>query len=162
MPMTAVHAINLSGDSLNDDQFLQALMDQVSIGHVSPQHICFEITETAAIANINQVKTFMQTLKKMGCLFSLDDFGAGMSSFGYLKTLPVDFVKIDGKFVQDIELDTSNATIVESIVHVSKSLGLKTIAERVENQSSAHRLETLRVDYVQGFGVGRPVPWRTE
>ena len=154
-----IHSINLSGDSLNDDQFLQSLMKQVAECNIVPSQICFEITETSAIVNLPQVNDFMQALKQMGCLFSLDDFGAGMSSFGYLSALPVDFVKIDGKFVQDIELDSSNVTIVESIVHVSKSLGLKTIAEWVERESTAYRLKNLGVDYIQGFGVGRPAHW---
>lgn len=154
-----MHSINLSGASLSDEQFLGALFSYVSQCGIPPEKICFEITETSAIANLEQVKDFMKSLKELGCRFSLDDFGAGMSSFGYLSVLPVDFVKIDGKFIQDIEIEPANVTIVESIVHVAKSLGLITIAERVEDKSIGYRLKELGVDFVQGFGVGKPHRW---
>lgn len=155
----ANYAINLSGASLSDPNFLAELIDSISHCKLTHKKLCFEITETAAITNLKQVNHFMTTLKEMGCRFSLDDFGAGMSSFGYLSSLPVDFVKIDGKFIQDLEIDPSNVTIVESIVHVSKSLGLMTIAERVEERSTAIRLKEIGVDFIQGFGVGRPHRW---
>ena len=154
-----IYAINLSGASLSDQQFLGTLTEAVSCCNIPAEKICFEITETAAIANVQQVKDFMKALKQIGCRFSLDDFGAGMSSFGYLSALPVDFVKIDGKFIQDFDADPANITIVESIVHVSKSLGLTTIAERVEDKSIAYRLKDIGVDFIQGFGVGRPHRW---
>ncbi|MEM8833007.1 MAG: EAL domain-containing protein [Pseudomonadota bacterium] len=154
-----VHAINLSGDSLNDDQCCEELVRRIDGCRLPPRQLCFEVTETSAIANLRQASEFMRALKQMGCLFSLDDFGSGMSSFGYLSSLPVDFVKIDGRFIQGIETDASKVTIVESIVHVATSLKLKTIAERVEQVSIAHRLKSLGVDYIQGFKVGYPVQW---
>ncbi len=153
------YAINLSGTSLSDDDFLADLVELITQMKISPKTLCFEITETAAIANLQQVHDFMKALHEMGCRFALDDFGAGMSSFGYLSSLPVDFVKIDGKFIQNLESNRSNITIVQSMVQISKSLGLMTVAERVERESTAIQLKAIGVDFVQGFGVGRPTRW---
>ncbi|NEO84856.1 MAG: EAL domain-containing protein [Spirulina sp. SIO3F2] len=152
-------AINLSGASLNDDQFLAFLQDQFAEFAITPEQICFEITETTAIANLNQAIGFIGELKNLGCHFALDDFGSGMSSFGYLKSLPVDFLKIDGRFVKDIISDPTTYAIVESINHVGHVIGLQTIAECVEDEATIQQLQEIGIDYLQGYGTGQPEPW---
>ncbi|MGD1942341.1 MAG: PAS domain S-box protein [Leptolyngbyaceae cyanobacterium] len=153
-----LHLINLSGASVGDAQFLDFLKAQFAQHNVSPHAIGFEITETAAIANLDQATHFINELKQLGCPFALDDFGSGMSSFGYLKTLPVDYLKIDGKFVRDIISDPATYAIVESINHVGHVMGLKTIAEWVENPELQDQLAQIGVDYLQGYGIARPCP----
>ncbi|MGF1499504.1 MAG: EAL domain-containing protein [Elainellaceae cyanobacterium] len=150
--------LNLSGTSVCNDQFLTMLVEQFRAGIVPPQHICFEITETAAIANLSQAVDFIRKLKAFGCQFALDDFGSGMSSFGYLKNLPIDYLKIDGNFIRDILEDPVDYTIVEFISHISRTIGMKTIAEFVENQIVRDRLCLMGVDYVQGYGISLPEP----
>lgn len=152
-------AINLSGASLNDDQFLAFLQEQFAEFAIDPAQVCFEITETNAIANLNQAIGFMGELKNLGCHFALDDFGSGMSSFGYLKSLPVDFLKIDGRFVKDIVNDPTTYAIVESINHVGHVIGLQTIAECVEDEATIEQLQEIGIDFLQGYGTGRPEPW---
>ncbi|MEB3230343.1 MAG: PAS domain S-box protein [Leptolyngbyaceae bacterium] len=151
--------INLSGTSLCNERFLALLVDWFQSGRVPSSLICFEITETAAIANLSQATEFIRILKTFGCQFALDDFGSGMSSFGYLKILPVDYLKIDGNFVRDILDDPVDYTIVRFIHSLSETLGMKTIAEFVENQQVRDRLQTIGVDYVQGYGICRPIPF---
>ena len=155
----SIYAINLSGASLNDDHFLDFLTERLAAFQFSPEIICFEITETVAISDLNKVSIFMDELKEIGCKFALDDFGAGMSSFGYLKTLPVDFLKIDGKFIRDVSQDPTTYAIVESINHVGHVMGLKTIAENIENIQTIHKLQNIGIDYIQGFAVAEPKPW---
>jgi len=129
---------------------------------VPPDRICFEITETAAIANLARGLDFMHSLRELGCRFSLDDFGSGLSSFAYLKTLPVEYLKIDGTFVRDILHDEVDLALVRAISDVGKAMGKKTIAEFVESDAVARRVRELGIDYVQGFGVGRPAPVRDD
>ena len=121
--------------------------------------ICFEITETAAISNLSRVVHFMQALKQLGCKFSLDDFGSGLSSFTYLKNLPVDYLKIDGVFVKDVADDPIDHAMVKSINDIGHVMGMKTIAEFVESDAIKNKLRDLNVDYVQGFDIGRPQPF---
>ena len=154
-----IWAINLSGASLNDEQFLKFLLEQFSIFKVPPQHICFEITETAAITNLTKVEHFISRMRKLGCRFSLDDFGSGMSSFGYLKYLPVDYLKIDGSFVKDMVSDPIDCAMVEAINKVGHLMGLKTIAEYVENDEILGLLGDIGVDYAQGYGIHKPEPF---
>ncbi len=118
--------------------------------------MCFEITETAAIANISQVALFMHELKARGCLFSLDDFGSGLSSFAYLRDLPVDYLKIDGHFIRNLCTDAANAAVVDAFSRIGHALNIQTIAERVEDQVIAERLQELGVDFAQGFFYARP------
>ncbi|MEM8637672.1 MAG: PAS domain S-box protein [Cyanobacteria bacterium P01_G01_bin.54] len=152
-------AINLSGASLNHDQFLPFLQAQFESSAIAPEQVCFEITETTTIANLNQATRFIGELKALGCHFALDDFGSGMSSFGYLKSLPVDFLKIDGRFIKDILEDPTTYAIVQSINHVGHVIGLKTIAECVENDAMIQKLQEIGVDFLQGYGTGVPEVW---
>ena len=153
-----IWAINLSGASLNDTKFLQFLLDQFALFKVPPQSICFEITETAAITHLEEMEHFISELHKLGCRFSLDDFGSGMSSFSYLKYLKVDYLKIDGSFVKDMAEDPIDCAMVEAINKIGHLMGLKTIAEYVESQEILGLLEGIGVDYAQGFGIHKPEP----
>ncbi|OHC27096.1 MAG: hypothetical protein A2Y50_13635 [Pseudomonadales bacterium RIFCSPLOWO2_12_59_9] len=151
-------SINLSGSSLNDDKllgFIEALFEQYPL---PAEKICFELTETTAVANLTKTADFVRHLQKFGCTFSIDDFGTGFSSYEYLKRLPVDFVKIDGGFVKEIERSPSDLAMVKSINEIAHVLGRKTIAEYVETVSIRQRLTEMGVDYVQGYGVERPRP----
>jgi diguanylate cyclase (GGDEF)-like protein/PAS domain S-box-containing protein len=149
-------AINLSGNSLNDDSFLDFLINELQTHDLSPGAVCFEITETAAIANLANVVHFMRELKARGCLFSLDDFGSGLSSFMYLKNLPVDFLKIDGQFIQNMTMDHVDRSMVEAIRQIGHAMGIKTIAERVDSAQVLLCLASIGVDYAQGNYVAFP------
>ena len=151
-------SINLSGQSLVSEGFLPFIMAKLKEYKIQPNKICFEITETAAIANLNQATSFVQKLKDLGCYFALDDFGAGLSSFAYLKTLPVDYLKIDGMFVKDIHNDNVSRAMVNAINDMGHVLGKQTIAEYVENEQILSVLKEIGVDYAQGFHSGRPIP----
>ncbi len=152
----SVCAINLSGQSLADDDFLNYVMQKIKQHGVDAKQICFEITETAVISNINKARQFMHALRAIGCKFSLDDFGSGMSSFAYLKNLEVDFLKIDGMFVKTIVSNKIDRAMVESINNIGHVMGLKTIAEFAENQEVIDMLQEIGVDYAQGYGVEMP------
>jgi EAL domain-containing protein (putative c-di-GMP-specific phosphodiesterase class I) len=152
-------SINLSGASFIDELFLQFVRDQFVQSSIPHAAICFEITETAAIANLGKAERFIHELRALGCKFSLDDFGAGMSSFAYLKHLPVDFLKIDGVFVKDMATDPIDRAMVESINHIGHVMGKVTIAEFVESNEILERLRQIGVDYAQGFGIARPEPF---
>jgi EAL domain-containing protein (putative c-di-GMP-specific phosphodiesterase class I) len=153
-----VFAINLSGQSLGDEDFLSFLLARLEECPVHPGRICFEITETAAIANLSDATRFFRELKGKGCRFALDDFGSGLSSFGYLKSLPVDYLKIDGAFVKGIVEDPVDLAMVKSINDMGHVLGKKTIAEFVESQAIYERLSEIGVDFAQGYFIGRPQP----
>jgi diguanylate cyclase (GGDEF)-like protein/PAS domain S-box-containing protein len=152
-------SINLSGQSLCDDNFLDFVTGLFDYYHIDPQRICFEITETAAIANLARAKTFIQTLKAMGCKFALDDFGSGLSSFGYLKSLPVDYLKIAGNFVQDILRDPVDHAMVDAINQIGHIMGLITIAESVESAEILQKIRESGIDYGQGYWIGEPRPF---
>jgi EAL domain-containing protein (putative c-di-GMP-specific phosphodiesterase class I) len=152
-------AINLSGNSLSDDSLLDFLTEQFAASTVSPGQVCFEITETSAIRNLGKAAEFLTEIKKMGCRFALDDFGAGLSSFTYLKTFPADYLKIDGSFVRDMADSAIDQAMVAAINEVGHTLGMKTIAESVESEVVAERLATLGVDWAQGYALGVPVPF---
>jgi diguanylate cyclase (GGDEF)-like protein/PAS domain S-box-containing protein len=151
-------SINLSGLSLSDETMLAFISGQFEKWPVPTNKVCFEITETAAISNFSYATNFINQLKEQGCLFSLDDFGSGLSSFAYLKNLPVDYLKIDGLFVKDILDDQVDLAMVKSINEVGHVMNKKTIAEFVENEAIFNLLKTLGIDYAQGYGIGRPVP----
>jgi len=157
---TAPHnvAINLSGASIGNEEFLEFVRAQIVASGVNPSSLCFEITETAAIANLASAMHFMGELKKMGCCFSLDDFGSGLSSFTYLKNLPVDYLKIDGSFIRDVVDDPHDRAMVEAISRVGRAMGLTTIAEYVENDTILELLQHIGIDYVQGHALEVPRP----
>ncbi len=150
--------INLSGHSLSDRLFESHILRQLEVTGIQGEKIGFEITETAAIANLNDATRFIKTLKTHGCRFALDDFGSGLSSFAYLKNLPVDFLKIDGIFVKDMVDDPIDLAMVRSINEIGQLMGKQTIAEYVENEAIRNHLCKLGVNFVQGFGVSRPQP----
>jgi EAL domain-containing protein (putative c-di-GMP-specific phosphodiesterase class I) len=153
-----IYSLNLSGNSLNDDELPEYIQQKINEFQIKAGQICFEITETAAVFNLEKASRMIRLLKKLGCRFSLDDFGSGLSSFGYLKNLPVDFLKIDGSFVKDMNIDPMNRAIVEAIHQVGHSLSIRTIAEFVENQDIADMLRTIGVDFAQGYHFNKPEP----
>jgi diguanylate cyclase (GGDEF)-like protein/PAS domain S-box-containing protein len=152
----AMCSINLSGQSLGDDKFLPFVIEQFHRSGIDASKICFEITETAAIASFSQANRFIQALKELGCMFALDDFGTGLSSFGYLKHFPVDFLKIDGSFVKEMLHDPIDREMVRSINEIGHLTGKKTIAEFAENQEIIEMLRGIGVDYAQGYGIATP------
>ncbi|MGF1537567.1 MAG: EAL domain-containing protein [Elainellaceae cyanobacterium] len=154
---TGFYTLNLSGASINDEQFLPFLKAHILNSGVA-KALCFEITETVAVSNLNRARDFISEIKQLGCSFALDDFGSGMSSFGYLKHLAVDYIKIDGSFVRNLLEDEISTSIVEAITKIAHSMGLEAIAERVEDLETQRKLLALDVDYVQGYGIGKPVP----
>ena len=154
-------AINLSGTSLSEDRFLDFVIDELEKSKLPDGAICFEITETAAISNLSRVVHFMQALKKLGCKFSLDDFGSGLSSFTYLKNLPVDYLKIDGHFIRNVADDQVDESMVKAINEVGRAMGIETIAERVETKAVLDKLSDLGVEFAQGYYIARPTSVRT-
>jgi len=154
------YAINLSGTTLGDEDFLHFLHAQFKQYNIPPNSICFEINETAAIANLTQAVKFIEEIQAIGCLFALDDFGSGMSSFGYLKNLPVNFLKIDGGFVRDMVNNPIDRAMVESINNIGHIMGIKTIAEGVENDETIKLLRDIGVDFAQGYAIQKPEPFR--
>ena len=151
-------AINLSGHSFADDDFLGFVIRQLEETSVPPEKLCLEITETAAIANLADASRFIRTVEERGCRFTLDDFGSGLSSFVYLKNLPVHFLKIDGSFVKGIVDNAMDLAMVGSINKIAHIMGKQTIAEFVENMAILDKLRELGVDYAQGYALGHPEP----
>ena len=151
-------AINLSGQSLAQESMLEFVTERLQQYAIPPHCIIFEITETAAISHHERAQSLIRTLRYMGCRFSLDDFGSGLSSFGYLKNLPVDFIKIDGSFVRDIAHNAVDSAMVTAIHRVGHVLGLRTIAECVESEATMERLREIGLDFVQGFYLSEPTP----
>jgi len=149
-------AVNLSGTSLSEDRFLDFVIEELEKQNLPDRAICFEITETAAISNLPRVVHFMQELKKLGCMFSLDDFGSGLSSFTYLKNLPVDYLKIDGQFIRNVVDDSVDETMVKAISDVGHAMGIETIAERVETKQVLDKLGSLGIEFAQGYYIARP------
>lgn len=152
----ALCSINLSGKSLGDEKFLPFVIDQFQMSGLDATKVCFEITETAAIASYSQANRFINALKELGCKFALDDFGTGLSSFGYLKHFPVDFLKIDGSFVKEILHDPIDREMVRSINEIGHLTGKQTIAEFAENEEIITMLRGMGIDYAQGYGVAEP------
>ena len=154
-------SINLSGKSISNKDFLNYVVSKIKKTLINPELICFEITETAAISHLSTAIHFMNALKKLGCTFALDDFGSGLSSFSYLSSLPVDYLKIDGTFVVDIDKDPMHYAMVNSINEVGHVMGIKTIAEYAASQNIINCLKDIGVDYIQGYAVARPIPLST-
>lgn len=159
LPELVTCAINLSGATLGDETFLAFVRQEFLRSGVAPSTICFEITETTAIADLAAAAAFIADLQVMGCRFALDDFGVGMSSFSYLKRLPVDYLKIDGSFIRDMLTDRADRAMVEMINHIGHVMGKRTIAECVETTETLEVLRSIGVDCVQGFAVARPAPF---
>ena len=149
-------SINLSGQSLVNEKFMNFIIDQLRVNNIEGKKICFEITETSVISNMEEAIRFITTLRSHGCQFALDDFGSGLSSLRYLKTLPVNYLKIDGIFVKDIVNDPVDHVMVKSINDIGKVIGTKTIAEYVENDEIKGMLKEIGVNYAQGYGIGLP------
>jgi diguanylate cyclase (GGDEF)-like protein/PAS domain S-box-containing protein len=155
-------AINLSGVSLTRKALLDFLVDELERAGVPPRKICFEITETAALADLGEVRWFMQELGAMGCRFAIDDFGSGHASYGYIESLPVDYVKIDGLFVRDLPDNALHRAIVESVHRIGATLGIKTVGESVETEEIAALLASMGIHYAQGWLFGQPRPLAEE
>jgi EAL domain-containing protein (putative c-di-GMP-specific phosphodiesterase class I) len=144
--------------SLSDKTFLNFVVTKIKEYRINPELLCFEITETAAISHLTTAIHFMTVLKKLGCTFALDDFGSGLSSFSYLTSLPVDYLKIDGSFVVDIDKDPMHYAMVKSINEVGQVMGIKTIAEYAASDNIINCLKQIGVDHAQGYAVSRPLP----
>lgn len=152
-------SINVSGTTLNSEGISEFVAEAFRESGVPPRCICFEITETAAITNLEEAQFFIREMKNLGASIALDDFGSGMSSFSYLKALPVDFIKIDGIFIRDMLRDPMDMAIVDAVNRIGKVLGIATVAEYVEQEAILDKLRDLNVDYAQGYAVHRPEPW---
>ncbi|MEO1802145.1 MAG: EAL domain-containing protein, partial [Cyanobacteria bacterium J06629_2] len=150
--------INLSGASINNQEFGNFLREQFNRYVIPPHTICFEITETVAITNLENANILITQLKDLGCSIALDDFGSGMSSLTYLKNLPIDYLKIDGSFVTNIAQDKVDYATVECFNHISQIMSIKTIAEFVENKAILQHLQKIGINYAQGYGIERPKP----
>lgn len=157
-PFPILCAVNLSATSFNDEMFPAFLREQFEYYDMPPQALCLEITETSAIANLGKASLFMHELSTLGCRFALDDFGSGMSSFAYLKDLPVQYLKIDGAFVRGMDQNPVNLAMVEAIARIASVMGIETVAEFVEDRALIEKLAVLGVDYAQGYGIHMPVP----
>ena len=151
-------SINLSGPTISDDSFMPFLLDTIDESGIDPHHLQFEITETAAIRQFDRALELINSLKARGCRFSLDDFGTGLSSLGYLKQMPVDYLKIDGSFIRNMELNDVDFSMVSTINHLAHVMGIATIAECVENQIQLSMLQEIGIDCVQGFFIDKPKP----
>ena len=150
--------INLSGQSLSDDRFTDFLVSQIRESGVPPEVLCFEITETAVIANLCHASKMISILRDMGCRFALDDFGVGLSSFSYLKNLAVDYLKLDGCFVKNMVNDPIDRAMVKAINQIGHTMNIKTIAEFVEDEATLHTVHEIGVDYAQGYVIAKPMP----
>jgi diguanylate cyclase (GGDEF)-like protein/PAS domain S-box-containing protein len=150
--------VNLSGKTMADDRFPEAVRKELTTSQIDPSRLIFEVTETAAVADIEQARHFAESLAKVGCRFALDDFGAGYASFYYLKHLPISYLKIDGEFVRNLPRDKTDRLVVGALVDVCRGLGIKTVAEFVGDQETMDLIRDLGVDFAQGYHIGRPEP----
>jgi len=155
----AVFAVNFSGQSLNDPGFADFMVNAIETSGLDPSTFCFELTESATIANVERAELLMRRLRRLGCGVALDDFGTGLSSLSYLRQLPVTILKIDGSFVRDILRDSRAESMVRAIAQLARNMSLMTVAEYVETEEIRARIATLGVDYGQGFAIGRPEPF---
>ncbi len=158
LPQGRSVAINIAGQTLADAEFLEFVVDCFDHTGAAPSDICFEVTESSVVASLDYARRFIEVLHGMGCEFALDDFGSGLSSFANLKTLPMDYLKIDGSFIRNLAVDTVNQAVVAAMIDLSRSLHFRVVAEQVEDQSSLDAVKRMGIDFVQGFIVGRPQP----
>jgi diguanylate cyclase (GGDEF)-like protein/PAS domain S-box-containing protein len=158
LPANRSVAINVSGQTLGDVQFLEFVVECFDSTGAAPTQVCFEITESAVIANLEHARRFVGVLHGMGCQFALDDFGSGVGSFSNLKNLPLDYLKIDGSFMRNLARDTVNQAMVTAMIELARTLKFKVIAEQVEDSAAAETARKMGVDYLQGYAIGRPQP----
>jgi diguanylate cyclase (GGDEF)-like protein/PAS domain S-box-containing protein len=158
LPVGRSVAINIAGQTLADSEFLEFVVDCFDHTGASPSDICLEVTESSVVANLDHARRFIAVLHGMGCEFALDDFGSGLSSFSTLRTLPMDYLKIDGTFIRNLAVDTVNQAMVAAMIELSRSLNFRTVAEQVEDQMSLDAARSMGIDFVQGFVIGRPQP----
>jgi EAL domain-containing protein (putative c-di-GMP-specific phosphodiesterase class I) len=158
LPASRSLAINLSGQTLGDPQFLEFVVDVLDRTGVSPNQLCFEVTENSVITNIEHAQRFIGVLHGMGCQFALDDFGRGLSSFGNLKNLSLDYLKIDGTFIRNLAVDSVNQAMVAAMIKLARTLNFQVIAEQVEDAGALDAAKKMGVDFLQGFYLGRPQP----
>ncbi|MGH8180762.1 MAG: EAL domain-containing protein [Steroidobacteraceae bacterium] len=151
-------AINISGQTLSDTQFLEFVVECLDSTGVAPSQVCFEISETAVVANLDHARRFVGVLHGMGCQFALDDFGSGMGSFSNLKSLPIDYLKIDGSFIRNLARDSVNQAMVTAMIKLARTLNFKVIAEQVEDSAALDAARRMGVDFVQGYAIARPLP----
>jgi EAL domain-containing protein (putative c-di-GMP-specific phosphodiesterase class I) len=151
-------AINISGQTLGDPLFLEFVVECLDRTGALPTQICFEISEAAVIANLEQARRFVGVLHGMGCQFAIDDFGSGVASFSNLRNLPLDYLKIDGSLTQNLARDSVNQAMVAAMIKLARSLKFKVIAEQVEEESAADAVRRMGVDFLQGYAIGRPKP----
>jgi EAL domain-containing protein (putative c-di-GMP-specific phosphodiesterase class I) len=158
LPPNRSLAINLSGQTLGDPTFLEYVVDVLDHTGVLPTQLCFEVTENSVITNIDHAQRFIGVLHGMGCKFALDDFGRGLSSFGNLKNLSLDYLKIDGTFIRNLAIDSVNQAMVTAMIKLARTLNFQVIAEQVEDAGSFEAVKRMGVDFVQGYHLGRPQP----
>ena len=158
LPVGRSVAINIAGQTLGDADFLEFVVECFDHTGASPHDICFEVTESAVVANLDHSRRFIQVLHGMGCEFALDDFGSGLSSFATLRTLPMDYLKIDGSFMRHLDADTVNQAVVAAMIELSRSLNFRVVAEQVEDQASLDAVKSMGIDFVQGYVIARPQP----
>jgi diguanylate cyclase (GGDEF)-like protein/PAS domain S-box-containing protein len=158
VPVGRSVAINIAGQTLGDSEFLEFVVDCFDHTGANPGDICFEVTESSVVANLDHARRFIAVLHGMGCEFALDDFGSGLSSFSTLKTLPIDYLKIDGSFIRNLAEDTVNQAMVAAMIELSRSLNFRVVAEQVEDQLSLDAVKRMGIDFVQGFVIARPQP----
>jgi diguanylate cyclase (GGDEF)-like protein/PAS domain S-box-containing protein len=158
LPQGRSVAINIAAQTLADADFLEFVVSCFDHSGATPQDICFEITENAVVANPDRAHRFIDVLHGMGCEFALDDFGGGLSSFANLKTLPINYLKIDGSFIRDLGVDTVNQAVVAAMIDLSRSLNFRVVAEQIEDQSSLDKARQMGIDFLQGFIIARPLP----
>jgi len=158
VPANRSVAINISGQTLADVQFLEFVVECFDSSGVTPGQVCFEISESAVLANLDHARRFVGVLHGMGCQFALDDFGSGIGSFSNLKNLPLDYLKIDGSFMRNLARDTVNQAMVTAMIKLARTLNFKVIAEQVEDTAAVEMARRMGVDYLQGYAIGRPQP----
>jgi EAL domain-containing protein (putative c-di-GMP-specific phosphodiesterase class I) len=151
-------SINVSGQTLADVTFLEFVVDELDRTGVSPPQICFEVSETSVIANLEQARRFIDVLHGMGCRFALDDFGSDLGGFANLKTLPMDYVKIGGEFMRDLGRDSVNQAMVSAVVGMARTLNFRLVAEQIEDLAGLEAARAMGIDFVQGYAIGRPRP----
>ena len=158
LPAQRSCSLNLSGQTLTDDDFLEFVIDVLDHTGVDPSKICFEISESAVVNNIDHARRFIGVLHGIGCYFALDNFGSGFGSFSHLKSLSLDYLKIDGSYTRSLEIDNVNREMISAMIKLSRELDFKVIAEQVEDSDTFEVVRQLGVDFVQGYAVERPHP----